>query len=213
MAIGKVASARGEAWPDQDEHALTRSMGSGDGDAAAEVYRRYSERIFRFVCRRVGEQAEDAEEITLDTFISAINMAATYTGESSVFAWLCGIARLRIIDFNRRQTSTKRPPRKARTSLDQLDDEITFHAQFGRDSVEDVLDRIVASEVVTAALSRLSADERESLLLRYVEGLSVREIGLLMKRSEAAVESLLTRARTKPRKFLLRLMVKEGLHD
>src|SRR4051812_13698899 len=79
LAIGEVASARGESWPDQEELALVRSMGSGDGDAAAEVYRRYSERVFRFVCRRVLEQTEDAEEITLDIFITAIDMAGTYS--------------------------------------------------------------------------------------------------------------------------------------
>jgi RNA polymerase sigma-70 factor (ECF subfamily) len=211
-AIGEIPSALAKAGLYEHELALIRSMGSGDGDAAAEVYRRYSERIFRFVCRRVDEQTEDSEEITLDTFISAINLAGTYSGQSSVFTWLCGIAKLRIVDFHRRRVSTKRPPRQAAVTLDQLD-EIKFHARFAQDSVEDVLDQIVASQVIGAALSRLTVDERESLLLRYVDRLSVREISVLMNRSEKAVESLLTRAKAKPRKFLLRLMVKEGQHD
>ena len=53
-------------------------------------------------------------------------------------------------------------------------------------------------------------EEREALLLRYVEGLSVREIAVLMKRTEKAVESLLSRAKAKPREFLLRLLGGEG---
>ena len=210
-AIGDVASQREGTGPGAEELSLIRSMGGGDGDAATEIYRRYSERIFRFICRRL-EQTEDAEEITLDTFLAGIDMASTFRGNSSVFVWLCGISKLKIIDFHRRQTSAKRSPRGAQSSLDQAD-EVVFHVHFGRSSIEEVLDRILASQVVDAALSRLTADEREALLLRYVEDLPIREIALLMKRSEAAVDSLLARAKAKPRKFLLRALGKETVHD
>jgi RNA polymerase sigma factor (sigma-70 family) len=93
--------------------------------------------------------------------------------------------------------------------LDALDEAQFFRDQGGQRGLEEVLDRILASEVVDAALSRLTDDEREALLLRYVEGFSVREIAGLMKRTDKGVESLLMRAKAKPRDFLLRMLGEE----
>lgn len=209
LAIGDVASGRAHTGPEPEEVALVRSMGERNSDAAQEIYRRYSEPLHRFIYRRIGERSEDAEELTLDTFLSAIDLSRTYGGQSSVFVWLCGIAKLRLIDFHRRSTSAKCISREDQTSLDELDEERIIGSDGGSRSVEEVLDRLLASEVVDAALSRLNADEREALLLRYVEGFSVREIAGLMKRTEKAVESLLMRAKAKPRDFLLRMLGEE----
>lgn len=206
-AIGDQArEGRDDARASEDELVLVHALGDPNGRAAEELYRRYSPHLFRFIYRRVGEQTEDAEEITLDTFLSAINLAKTFTGRSSVFVWLCGIAKLRIIDFHRRQTSAKRVARQAQLALDWFDEAMLPAHDGGRGNLTELLDRIVASQLVDAALSRLTDDEREALLLRYVEELSVREIALLMKRTERGVESLLTRARAKPRKYLLGLI-------
>ena len=206
-AIGDQArEGRDDARASEDELVLVHALGDPDGRAAEELYRRYSPHLFRFIYRRIGEQTEDAEEITLDTFLSAINLAKTFAGRSSVFVWLCGIAKLRIIDFHRRQTSAKRVSRQAQLALDWFDEALLPDHDGGQRNLAELLDRIVAFQLVDAALSRLTGDEREALLLRYVEELSVREIALLMRRSERGVESLLTRARTKPRKYLLGLI-------
>ncbi|MFI5387086.1 MAG: RNA polymerase sigma factor [Fimbriimonadales bacterium] len=190
----------------EDESALVHALGDPNSGAAEEIYRRYAAHLYRFIYRRVGEQAEDAEEITLDTFLSAIDLAKTYAGRSSVFVWLCGIAKLRIIDHHRKQSSAKRVSKHAQMALDMLDEAMIPAPNGGHGNMEEVLDRILASQVVEAALSRLSADEREALLLHYVEDLSVREIAILMKRSERGVESVLTRAKAKPREYLERLL-------
>jgi RNA polymerase sigma-70 factor (ECF subfamily) len=202
----KATGDRDDARASEDDLVLVHALGEPNGGAAEEIYRRYSAHLFRFIYRRIGEQTEDAEEITLDTFLSAINLAKTFAGRSSVFVWLCGIAKLRIIDFHRRQSSAKRIARNAQMALDWLDEAMLPAHDGGQGKLSELLDRIVASQLVDAALSRLTEDEREALLLRYVEELSVREISLLMKRTERGVESLLTRARAKPRKYLLGLI-------
>jgi RNA polymerase sigma factor (sigma-70 family) len=69
----------------------------------------------------------------------------------------------------------------------------------GTASLEHILDHVEASRVVDAMLNDLTDDEREAILLRYADGLSVREASVLMNRSEKGVESLLTRAKTKAR--------------
>lgn len=184
--------------PDTAEHAersLVLSVASGDESVAADLLRTYGDPVLRFVYRRVGEQMEDAEEITIDTFTSAVKLAASYDTRSSVFTWLCGIAKLRIIDFYRRAGRGKRTPAQFLTSLDALGD---LRGQ----TLDHVLDRIEIERIVDELLRDLSEDEREVLLLRYVEQFSVREIAALTKRSEKGVEGLLTRAKNKPRALI-----------
>src|SRR5438309_335614 len=104
------------------EQSLVQSVAFGNEASAAQLFRLYGDSVLRFVYRRVGEQMEDAEEITLDTFGSAVKLAATYDLRSSVLTWLCGIAKLRIIDFYRRAGRDKRAPAHMQISLDLIGD-------------------------------------------------------------------------------------------
>lgn len=176
---------------EDSERALLSAVARGDEAAVDRLYRLHGEAVMRFVYRRVEESFEDAQEITIDTFVSALNLASGFDPRSSVITWLCGIAKLRIVDFYRKKDRGKRIPASMIEGLDEL--------QAGNASLEQTLDRIEARRVVDAMLEGLSEDEREAILLRYVEGLSVREASLLMKRSERGVESLLTRAKSKAR--------------
>lgn len=168
---------------------LIHSVAGGDVAAVDELYRCYSEPVMRFITRRVDEQLEDAEEITLDTFVSAIKLAGGYDGSSSIKTWLCGIARLRIVDFYRKKQRGKQVPSLMTASLDEL--------LAGSTSFEEILNRVEARHVVDAMLEDLTKDEREALFLHYVEQLSIREAATLMNRSEKGIESLLTRAKNK----------------
>ena len=60
-----------------------------------------------------------------------------------------------------------------------------------------MLERAETAELVGATLSSLPPDYRDALTAKYVDGLSVREIGSRTGRGEKAAESLLTRARSR----------------
>ena len=171
---------------------LVPAVARGDDAALAELFRLYGEAVLRFVYRRVGESMEDAEEITLDTFASAAKLAGTFDIRSQVLTWLCGIAKLRIIDHFRRTSREKRMPARLRTDLGELE-------KVGACGLDHVLDRIDAERIVDEMLADLTDGEREVLLLRYVDQLSVREIATIVNRSEKGVEGLLTRAKNKPK--------------
>ncbi|MBA3725988.1 MAG: RNA polymerase sigma factor [Armatimonadetes bacterium] len=174
---------------ENSELMLVRAVAHGDEKAVDELYRIYSEPVMRFIFRRVDEHLEDAEEITLDTFVSAINLANSYGGHSSIYTWLCGIAKLRLVDFYRKKDRSKRVPESMTQALSKLES--------GRASLDEVLNRVEAQHVVDTMLEQLNEDEREAILLRYVEQLSVREISILMNRSEKGIEGLLARAKGK----------------
>ena len=178
-----------------NEGALVDRVARGDEQAVTLLYETYADRIFRFVYRRMAGCYEDAEEITQDAFVAAACCAATFDGSCTVLTWLCGIARVRIADHYRRQGRRKRvPPGKLlRLGTDAAPGEETA----GGFGPEDVPDRLDLGRLVERAMASLRDDEREVLLLRYVEEFSVREIALLMERTEKAVESLLMRAKKK----------------
>lgn len=182
---------------DRDEVEMIRALGRRDSGAAEELYKLYSPGVFRFIYRRARENAEDAEDITLETFLSAIDLAKTFDGRSSVFAWLCGIAKLRMIDHHRKKTRAKRGSPELSLEVVEHDAAIASNRW---------IDQISASQTLDEALKHLTGDEREAILLQFVEGFSVREIAVLLKRSEAATESLLQRAKVKLKAALIELL-------
>lgn len=183
-------------------HALLAAVALGDEAAVDKLFRLHGEAVMRFVYRRVEESFEDAQEVTLDTFVSALKLAGGFDPRSSVLTWLCGIAKLRIIDFYRKRDRGKRVPASMTVLLDEQ--------ATGTASLEHILDNVEASRVVDAMLNALTDDEREAILLRYADGLSVREASVLMNRSEKGVESLLTRAKAKARGSMAQLAVGGG---
>jgi len=178
-----------------DEFSLMMAVAKGDEQAVDEFFRTYADRVLRFVYRRIDERLEDAEEITQDTFLSAIRLASQFRGEAPIFGWLCGIAKLRITDFMRREKRAKRIPIRLIDSVEEL----KGRDEPGQSPEQSADERMVAGEFIDSLLDVLSADEREALTLRYVEQLPVKEIAAILKRSEKGVEALLIRAKQKPR--------------
>jgi RNA polymerase sigma-70 factor, ECF subfamily len=185
------------------EESLLGRVARGDEDAVALFYEEYGNAVFRFVYRRAGECYEDAEEITQDTFLAAVSYAATYDGSCTPFTWLCSLARVRIADFYRRRGRRKRIPP---WNLLHFGVGSIEPIGAGAADLEAVPERLEAGRIVDLALSALGEDEREVLLLRYVEQFSVREIGVLLGRSEKGIESLLMRAKKKAARHAARLL-------
>jgi RNA polymerase sigma-70 factor, ECF subfamily len=210
QAVGERKTAKPTS---SEELEVVRSMASKGSGGAEEIYGRYSERLFRFVYWRCGEQTEDAEELVLDTFLTAIDLSGTFDGRSSVYVWLCGIAKVRMIDLHRRKGRSKRASAGPVVSLHDVDESSSGPAADALQAAETMLNRISASQLMDAALDTLSKDECEALLLQHVDGLSVREIASHMKRSEDAIDSLSRRAKGKLKAALLSLMGEEAGND
>ena len=193
--IGMTPANLSEAKP--DEISLVRRVAQGEEAALATLYRTYFKDLLRFVYRRVGENYEDAEEITQDVFLLAVARAHTYQGRGPVLRWLYGIAKNRISDFYRQQGREKRIPPEKMVSWDE--ETLRAFQEWEREisTEEEVIDRLDGARLVDVMMASLTEDEREALLLRYVEDLSVREVAVLMERTEKAIDSLVTRAKKK----------------
>jgi RNA polymerase sigma-70 factor (ECF subfamily) len=177
------------------ERELVARVARGEEAATAELLRRYLDRVFRFICPRVAYQEQDAEEVAQETFLSAVRLAPTFRGESTVFSWLCGIARKQVFYF----VSNQRPQRRgspANTVSWEEEDVQLLQAALAVGPLEhEIVEQLSVRQLVEGILTALPEAEREALLLRYVEDLSVREVAGIMRRTEKAVESLLRRAK------------------
>lgn len=176
------------------ELALVGDVARGDEGAIAGLYRTHADVVFRFVHRRVEERYEDAQEITHDTFLSAFSLASTYDGSCAIRTWLCGIAKIHIVGYYRKQGRQKRiPANRIVSEAEGL--EATGAPGAESDAVAEAVHRLGAVQLVEVMMDCLTDDEREALLLRYVDEFSIQEIARLLKRTEKAVEHSIARAR------------------
>lgn len=150
---------------------------------------RYLDPVYAFVARRVRERG-DAEDITAETFAAAYAAigrcpAPGPDGADPARAWLLAIARRKVADLARRQMRRPEAP---------LSDALVETWQGGRSAEAEALDSEAAA-AIRRVVESLKPEQREVLLLKYADGLSLDEIGQLLGKSPAAVSSLLQRAR------------------
>jgi RNA polymerase sigma-70 factor (ECF subfamily) len=160
--------------------------GAVDKADFGQLYLRYRDPVFRYV-RRLSGSEDEAADLTARTFERALAKLPTYRGDGAGFApWLFRIARNQARDA-RRRTRPWLP--------------IQFLGMGGHphepSTPEGTMLRREAIGEVSRYLDELSELERDCLLLRYGAGLTAREIGLVIGRSDEATQKLMRRALAK----------------
>jgi RNA polymerase sigma-70 factor (ECF subfamily) len=151
-----------------------------DVEAFSELYRRYLDRVYRYLLSRVG-LVQDAQDLTSQTFIAAWESIGTYQGQGVFAAWLFGIARRKATDYFRGS--------RALVALDEVED--VPHETL---SLEMLVEQRIDLEQIARCLQRISPDRAEALSLRVFGGLSAAETARIMDRREDAVHTLVYRA-------------------
>jgi RNA polymerase sigma-70 factor (ECF subfamily) len=157
---------------------IAASIGS-EADAVRGLYERYGRQIYTY-CLHQLRSREEAEDATQSTFLNAFRGLQRGIEPTFESAWLYKIAEN--VCLTRRRSSTRR----SRIEAPALVDEVGEHH---RDAGSDEL------IALPAALRALPPTQRQALLLREWRGFSYREIAEELGLSQAAVETLLFRAR------------------
>jgi RNA polymerase sigma-70 factor, ECF subfamily len=172
--------ARQSESPSIDEAHLARQAIS-NADAFAELYQRHVTRVYRYHMAHVGN-VKDAEDLTSQTFIAALEGIRSFRGSGSFAAWIIGIASKKRLMFFRRSGGKPEVPLDTALRYPSpnlpTDMAATQHLQL---------------ESVTRALRKISPDRAEALILTYFGGLSNAETGRVLDKSEAAVKMLIAR--------------------
>ena len=147
-----------------------------------------------------------AEELTQETLGEALAAAQHFRNEAKLFTWLCAIARRKGADHFRREART----REVVSLNGTLSKQLALYSE--QPLPQEVVEHEETKALVRQCLSQLSDQDALALQLKYVEGWRVKKIADALDRSEAAAESLLTRARVQFRRVFLSSM-KEGPRD
>jgi len=152
----------------------------GDEIAFRALYRTYHSNLLRFLRTRL---AGDAEDVASEVWVTIVKGLPTFVGDEVAFrAWIFATARRRMIDLYRRRAV--RP--QVATELDVEDQTLaTSSAQLEID------------EAVAALVEGLTQEQAEIVLLRVLGGLSAKEVGILVGKTEASVRVIQHRALVK----------------
>jgi RNA polymerase sigma-70 factor (ECF subfamily) len=161
-------------------------------DAIAACARTHGAIVGRLCMALLGSQA-DADEATQETLLRAHRGMATYRGEGSVKAWLCGIAR----HVCAHMLETRRRGREALELVPTDETSEDARAVFA-------LKR--RTRAIRDGLAKLKPSEREALVLRFVADLSHREIATACNLDEATARKRISRALAR-----LRSVMPEGV--
>jgi RNA polymerase sigma-70 factor (ECF subfamily) len=165
---------------------------AGDLSPAAEIYDRYSGRIYNFALRFL-KNSEAAEDATQEVFVKMIRHASQFQGDAKLSTWLFSITANWCRDYLRKADN------KSKESDDVL---VTLPAPL-ENSPHHNLERRENEALIQRALKALTPEQREAILLSRYQGLSYAEIAQISGCSEGAVKTRVFRAMETLKKALL----------
>lgn len=182
------------------EEELIAKAAKGDQDAFAQLLELHKGKIYGLTLRLTGS-AEDAMDLTQETFFNAWRGLPRFHGQSKFSTWLYRLATNAAIDFLRREkrrgavtTVSLYAEEEPQRALDIPDHRFTPQTELERKELQEAIQR---------GLGRLSDEHRQALVLREVNGLSYAEIAQVLGVEEGTVKSRISRARMALRKALL----------
>lgn len=178
-----------------EEEQLLDSLRRGEDEAYEELLEHYLPQVYR-LAYGITQDPMDAQDVTQEVFLSVFKKVREFQGNSSLLTWIYRIAVNASLDKVR-----SRQRRKETVSLEEYLPSFTpdgRHAQEIVDWSEAPLDRLLNQEArykIQEALQALHDEYRVVLVMKDVEGFSLKEICDILELSLPAVKSRLHRAR------------------
>jgi RNA polymerase sigma-70 factor (ECF subfamily) len=192
---GRPPAADGEtherAAEVQAEWQLVQRAQQYDNDAIHVLYETYYPKIYNYAFMQMGD-VHASEDLASDVMLKMIESIQKYSYRGLPFgAWVFRIARNRIIDLHRR--------RRRRGEVDLSETIASTLA-----SPQALAELAIERGQIQVALKHLTGEQRQVIVLKFMEGFDNRSIGRIMGRSEGAIKSLQHRALGALRRVLYR---------
>ena len=176
----------------RQDQALVAAALAGRASAYEELLRHHRTAVYHLVLKLVP-QADDAEDLTMETFGKAFRHLGRYSPQFAFSTWLFRIATNNCLDFVRRKRlATRSLQAPAHRSEDG---ECTLEVCDGELNPQDAFIRQQRCERVRAAVLRLPAKYVALVRLRYFEELSLEEAAAELQWPLGTVKAHLNRAR------------------
>jgi RNA polymerase sigma factor (sigma-70 family) len=183
---------------------LLSQLKNRDENTCRSFIDQYKERVFR-LCLSFVNNREDAEELTQDVFLEALNRIDTFRQDSQIQTWLYRIAinkSLNLIRSRKKHTLLEILGMSPAVEKEIHDRGLLLsqeNAETGRITEEN-------NRILFHAISSLKEDQRIAFTLNKVDGFSYAEVAEIMKISIAKTESLIHRAKNNLREKLVKVL-------
>ncbi len=172
-----------------EEWELVRRAQAYDEAALEALYQTYYPKIYNYAFLQMGD-IQAAEDLASDVMLKMLESLQGYKLKGLPFgAWVYRIARNRLIDLHRR--------RRRRGEVDLSE---TLSATLA--SPQALAERALERGQLQVALKHLTDEQRQVIVLKFIEGFDNRSAGRIMGRSEGAIKSLQHRALASLRRVL-----------
>ena len=159
--------------------ALVELARNGDSEAFGQLYDHYHASVYRFLYYRLGS-VQLAEDLTGETFFRALRSMSSFRWQGKDFgAWLMTIARNLTTDHFK----------AGRTRLETTTEDMST-LDTTTEGPESAVLASLTNEALLEALSELPTEQRECLVMRFLQGLSIAETAEVLGRSSGAVKQL-----------------------
>jgi RNA polymerase sigma-70 factor (ECF subfamily) len=159
--------------------ALVELARGGDADAFGMLYDHYQSSVYRFLFYRTRSSTL-AEDLTSETFFRALRSMNNFRWQGKDFgAWLMTIARNLATDHFK----------AGRTRLEMTTEDMALHDD-ATEGPESAVLAGLTNEILLRALTELPPEQRDCLVMRFLQGMSIAETAEVLGRSDGAVKQL-----------------------
>ncbi|MDO9455474.1 sigma-70 family RNA polymerase sigma factor [Nocardioides sp.] len=159
--------------------ALVELARGGDADAFGLLYDHYQSSVYRFLFYRT-RSAPLAEDLTSETFFRALRNMTSFRWQGKDFgAWLMTIARNLATDHFK----------AGRTRLEMTTEDMGAHDD-ATEGPESLVLAGLTNEMLLEALTQLPDEQRDCLVMRFLQGMSIAETAAVLGRSDGAIKQL-----------------------
>lgn len=159
--------------------ALVELARKGDTEAFGLLYDHYNGTVYRFLYYRTRSQPL-AEDLTSETFFRALRSMTGFRWQGKDFgAWLMTIARNLAADHFK----------AGRTRLEMTTEDMGVHDDAAEGPENEVLAGLT-NEILLASLAKLPDEQRDCVVMRFLQGMSIAETAAVLGRSEGAIKQL-----------------------
>ena len=151
---------------------LVKKAREGDQQAYAELLSSYRDSLF-FMMKKMVNNVDDAEDLTIESFGKAFNLLDSYTGKFAFSTWLFKIATNHCIDFIRKQKKL------TMLSIDQGADDDILPSQYILSENPDPEEEMIwqqKGKQLNDFINRLHPDYQDIIKMKYFQGFSYIEI-------------------------------------
>lgn len=185
--IEEMSNLKSQISKVSNEETIVREILRGKEKALRQFYHLNAPKLTNFIRQRVSNE-KDVEELVQDTLLATIEGLRDFRFQSSLFTFMCGIGKRKVIDYYRRK-KIKRIVFSRIPAIEPLLAILT--------TPEDTLDEKLLEQKISRTFTKLSTEYQTILKLKYIHEWSVDKIALELNMSFKSVESMLFRARKK----------------